>query len=74
MVKAVAEFLPRASCLHVDDNGRKETVEVMEALLGGRGYQRVRRVVGDLAFKRGRFSRESGYRDEDEGGFGSWDA
>ncbi|TVY41311.1 hypothetical protein LSUB1_G004140 [Lachnellula subtilissima] len=60
--------------LEVDFNGKTETGEVVkECMLGG--YREVRcRLSGDLMFRRGPFSYNSGYWDDDDRGFGSWDA
>ncbi|KAK8900792.1 hypothetical protein QC760_010556 [Botrytis cinerea] len=58
----------------VDFNGKTETGEVVkECMLDG--YREVRcGLSGDLMFRRGPFSYNSGYWDDDDQGFGSWDA
>ncbi|KAK6591985.1 hypothetical protein H4I95_11935 [Botrytis cinerea] len=60
--------------LEVDFNEKTETGEVVkECMLGG--YREVRcRLSGDFMFRRGPFSYNSGYWDDDDQGFGSWDA
>lgn len=60
--------------LEVDFNGESETGKaVKECMLGE--YREVRcRLSVDLIFRRGPFSYNSGYGDDDDQGFGSWDA
>ena len=54
--------------------GKPETGEVVKECMLGR-YREVQcRLAGDLMFRRGRFSYESGYWDDGDHGFGSWDA
>jgi len=51
--------------VEVDDDDRKETSELIKQCLPN-GYRKVQcHLVGDLIFKRGQFSIESGYWDDD---------
>lgn len=60
--------------VEVDDDGQVETEALLKECLPG-GYRKVQcHVAGDLIFRRGRFSLESGYWDDDDGPTGSWDA
>jgi hypothetical protein len=64
IAKCIAEHLPEGSYLQIDNDRRRETQAVMQTFLSSQ-YQEVRTLVGDLEFKRGRFSYESGYWDDD---------
>ncbi|OBT39738.1 hypothetical protein VE00_09850 [Pseudogymnoascus sp. WSF 3629] len=67
------QHLSEGRVLEVDFNGKSETGEVVKECMLGR-YREVRcRLSGDLMFRRGRFSYNSGYWDDDDHGFGSWD-
>ena len=58
--------LRNTSVAEVDDDDRKETSDLIKESLKI-GYRRVRcRLAGNLIFRRGPFSLESGYWDEDE--------
>ena len=67
------QHLSEGKVLEVDFDGKSETAEVVkECMLGG--YREVRcRLSGDHMFRRGRFAYNSGYWDDDDHGFGSWD-
>ncbi|KAK0122556.1 hypothetical protein ONS96_009598 [Cadophora gregata f. sp. sojae] len=66
--------LMKGKLLEVDFDGKTETGDVVkECMLDG--YREVRcKHSGDLIFRRGPYSYESGYWDDDDHGFGSWDA
>jgi hypothetical protein len=69
-----SQHLSEGKLLEVDFDGKSETGEVVKECMSGR-YREVRcRLYGDLMFRRGRFSYSSGYWDDDDHGFGSWDA
>jgi hypothetical protein len=60
------QYLSRETIVQVDIDGRAETRELVKECLP-HGYREIRcRHVGDLIFKRGRFSWESGYWDDDD--------
>ncbi|KAK0763399.1 hypothetical protein N5P37_002776 [Trichoderma harzianum] len=70
-ITPIFEYLGRA--LHretkivVDANEEKETVQVLEKAIPGRSrFQRL--PMADIIFKRGRFSLESGYWDDNDDG------
>lgn len=70
-----SQHLLGQTVVEVDDDGRTDTRKLVEECLGN-GYRKVQcHRAGDFIFKRGQFSLESGYwDDEDDGHMGSWDA
>ncbi|PVH68668.1 hypothetical protein DL98DRAFT_554759 [Cadophora sp. DSE1049] len=65
-LQCFGQYLSRETIVQVDINGRAETRELVKECLPY-GYREIRcRHVGDLIFKRGRFSWESGYWDDDD--------
>ncbi|KFX96662.1 hypothetical protein O988_05224 [Pseudogymnoascus sp. VKM F-3808] len=57
--------LSKHTTVQIDGDGRLETMALIKECLPG-GYREVRcRLAGDFIFKRGRFSWESGYWDDD---------
>jgi hypothetical protein len=71
-LQCFGQHLSRETIVQVDDDGLLETGELVKECLPD-GYRKVRcRFVGDLIFKRGEFSLELGYWDDD-GPTGSWD-
>jgi hypothetical protein len=77
-IRSLLEFLGRhlltGTVVEVDADDRAETIEIVEECLPN-GYQKVQcHNVGDLVFRRGRFSQDRGGWDEDGRPSGSWDA
>jgi hypothetical protein len=72
-IKCFGHHLSSDTIVKVDDNEQLETRDLAKRYLRG-GYHAVRCRLGDFIFKRGDFSLESGYWDDDDGPTGSWDA
>lgn len=71
-LQCFGQHLSSETIVQVDGDGQAEISELVKECLPD-SYREVRcRLVGDLIFKRGRFSWESGYWDDD-GPIGSWD-
>jgi hypothetical protein len=65
-LQCFGQYLSRENIVQVDINGEAETRELVKECLP-HGYREIRcRHVGDIIFKRGRFSWESGYWDDDD--------
>ena len=65
-LQCFGQYLSKETIVQVDINGWAETRELVKACLP-HGYREIRcRHFGDLIFKRGRFSWESGYWDDDD--------
>jgi hypothetical protein len=64
-LECFGQHLSSGTVVEVDDDDRKDTSELVKERLPN-GYRKVRcRLAGDLIFKRGQFSIESGYWDDD---------
>ena len=57
--------LPKTTAVSLDNDDHAETTAMMDKHFGS-GYQKVKTITGDLCFKRGEYSRESGYWDDDD--------
>ena len=65
-LQCFGQYLLKDTIVQVDIDGRAETRELVKECLP-HGFREIRcRHVGDLIFKRGRFSWESGYWDDDD--------
>ena len=65
-LQCFGQYLTSETIVQIDVDGRAETRELVKECLP-HGYREIRcRHVGDLVFERGRFSRESGYWDDDD--------
>jgi hypothetical protein len=65
-LQCFGQYLSRETIVQVDFDGRAETRDLVKEYMP-RGYQEIQcHHVGDLIFKRGRFSWESGYWDDDD--------
>jgi len=67
-IECLAKTLSTESTVLVDVNEREETGKLIQKYLL-HGYQQMRTKTGDFVFKRGEFSIESGYWDDDDGPF-----
>jgi hypothetical protein len=73
-LQCFGRHLSRRTIVEVDDDGREETAALVKKYLPD-GYRKLQcHLVGDFVFKRGPYSWESGYWDDDDGPSGSWDA
>lgn len=66
ILEYLAKTLPTESTVRVDVNEREETSKLIQKHLQHR-CQQARTKTGDFVFKRGEFSIESGYWDDDDG-------
>jgi len=67
ILRYLARNITEKTIVGVDDNKLVETGDVIQKRFRS-GYERVQTVTGDQIFKRGMFSWESGYWDDDDGG------
>jgi hypothetical protein len=68
ILECLAKTLSTKSAVLVDVDEREETGKLIQKYLL-HGYQQTRTKTGDFVFKRGEFSVESGYWDDDDGPF-----
>ncbi|KAF1959903.1 hypothetical protein CC80DRAFT_405545, partial [Byssothecium circinans] len=66
ILEYLGRALPRTAQIVVDANKEEDTIHIFEKVMPGRcHFQRLR--AADFIFRRGEFSLESGYWDEDDG-------
>ena len=66
-LRYLVQNITAATIVRIDDNNLAETGKVVQACFRP-GYEKVQTVSGDRIFKRGMFSWESGYWDDDDSG------